>query len=167
MNLNGSHRFRFNLMAFAVVALIFAMVPLGEAAPIRQSTNIEEGKCETVSVGQYFCKINGKCYYCDTKTNPDPNKNCYKETTCAAAITRPGLKGTMRPPIGGAIMRRGIENESPTVEGEQGKGNADDVKERAVKRPNPRPKPPIPPKGPTDPQVPPIGPGGTGPTTPK
>ncbi|MGC3974856.1 MAG: hypothetical protein QM771_10795 [Nitrospira sp.] len=41
------------------------------------------------------------------------------------------------------------------------------VTERSVKRPDPRPKPPIPPKGPTDPQLPPIGPGGTGPTTPK
>lgn len=41
------------------------------------------------------------------------------------------------------------------------------VKERSVKRPDPRPKLPIPPKGPTDPQLPPIGPGGTGPTTPR
>lgn len=112
MNFNDSHRFQFNLMAFAVVALTLAMVPLGLAAPIRQGTNVAEGQCETVSAGQYFCKINGKCYYCDTKTNPDPNKNCYKETTCAAAMTRPGLKGAVRPFGGRApIMRRGVEPE--------------------------------------------------------
>jgi hypothetical protein len=161
MSQNGSSRFRSSLLAFAAGTLALTLASIGEAAPIQQGTNIEEGKCETVSVGQYFCKINGKCYYCDTKTNPDPNKNCYKETTCTAAMTKPGFKGMVRPPIGGRIMRRGVEDEPPAAEPEQDKDDAGDVKERAVKKPNPRPKPPIPPK------EPPIGTGGTGPTIPK
>jgi hypothetical protein len=92
------------------------------AAPRQQSTNVEEGKCEVVSVGQYFCKIDGKCYYCDTGTNPDKNKNCYKETTCAAAV-RPGIKGTVRPPLSknGPILRRGVEGEQPTSSEKEGK----------------------------------------------
>ena len=167
MNVRPFHSPRFGLTTPAVVTLVLTMVPASFAAPIQQGTNVAEGKCETVSAGNYYCKVNGKCYYCTKKDNPNPNTDCYKETTCDAAMTRPGFKGMMRPPIGGAIMRRGIESESPTVDEEQSKGNPDDIKERAVKRPNPRPKPPIPPKGPTDPQVPPIGPGGTGPTTPK
>lgn len=114
MNQNASNRFRSSLIAFAVGTLAVTMPVLGEAAPIQQGTNIEEGKCETVSVGQYFCKINGKCYYCDTKTNPDPNKNCYKETSCAAATMNPGIKR----PFGGRapIMRRGVEPEPPASE---------------------------------------------------
>jgi hypothetical protein len=114
MNQNRSNRFRSSLLAFAAGTLALTFASIGEAAPIQQGTNIEEGKCETVSVGQYFCKINGKCYYCDTKTNPDPNKNCYKETTCTAATMNPGLKGAVRPFGGRApIMRRGVEPESP------------------------------------------------------
>jgi hypothetical protein len=37
-----------------------------------------------VSTGAYLCKIDGACYLCDTKTNPDPNKNCIPSTSCAA-----------------------------------------------------------------------------------
>jgi hypothetical protein len=40
-----------------------------------------EVTCEVVSVGQWYCTLDGKGYYCDTK-NPDPknmNKNCRAE----------------------------------------------------------------------------------------
>lgn len=79
MSQNGLTRFRSSLLACAAGTMALTVASIGEAAPIQQGTNIEEGKCETVSVGQYFCKINGKCYYCDTKTNPDPNTNCYRK----------------------------------------------------------------------------------------
>lgn len=161
MNFYGSHLSRSGIMVVVVVALSLSMVAASSAAPIRQGTNAET-TCEVVSVGQWYCTIDGKGYYCDTKTNPDPNKNCRP-----ARVAPSGPKGAQGMLKNQPIMRRGIDNESPTVDEEQNKGNAGNVKERAVKRPDPRPKPPIPPKGPTDPQVPPIGPGGTGPTTPK
>lgn len=117
MSQNGLTRFRSSLLAFAAGTMALTVASIAEAAPIQQGTNIEEGKCETVSVGQYFCKINGKCYYCDTKTNPDPNKNCYKETTCTAVMTNPAL----RRPFGGRapIMRRGVEGDTPASEDNQ------------------------------------------------
>lgn len=163
MKLHGSHQSRNGLMIVAIVTLNLSMVSPSSAAPIRQG-NSADASCEVVSVGQWYCTIDGKGYYCDTKTNPDPNKNCRP-----ARMAPSGPKGALNQGLlqNRPIMRRGIDSESPTVEGEQGKETSGDVKERAVKRPDPRPKPPIPPKGPHDPQVPPIGPGGTGPTTPK
>lgn len=163
MHHHRSHRLRSGLMIMAVVTLSLGGILPSSAAPIRQGTNAET-TCEVVSVGQWYCTIDGKGYYCDTKTNPDPNKNCRP-----ARVAPSGPKGAINQGLlqNRPIMRRGIESDSPTVKEEQGKGNSGDVKERAVKRPDPRPKPPIPPKGPTDPQLPPIGPGGTGPTTPK
>jgi hypothetical protein len=45
--------------------------------------------------------------------------------------------GELRPPITVPIMRRDVESESPTVEGEQGKeGKGGDVQARAGKRPD-------------------------------
>ena len=56
-----------------------------------------------MSIGNYLCKIDGKCYYCDTKTNPDMNKNCYKETTCDKTMTvqpRPSVpRVPVQPPV--------------------------------------------------------------------
>lgn len=123
---------KLHLGSVMMVALLWLMVSLGtswvlaeeqkkeesgdvQERAIKQGANVEEGKCEVVSVGNYYCKINGKCYYCTKETNPDPNKDCYKETTCDPAITRPGLKGTVRPPIGtnAPILRRGVEGEQP------------------------------------------------------
>jgi hypothetical protein len=32
--------------------------------------------CEVVSVGNWYCTIDGKGYYCTTPKNPDKNKDC-------------------------------------------------------------------------------------------
>ncbi len=103
-------QFRIFFLLSVFLGLVIAIPTVGLAAPRQQGTNAET-TCEVVSVGQYYCKINDKCYYCDTKTNPDPNKNC-RETKCDKALTRPGIKGTMRPPSGG-VLRRGVEGEQP------------------------------------------------------
>jgi len=100
------------------------MIPLtGIAAQRQQSTNVAEGKCEVVSVGNYFCKVDGKCYYCTKGEKPDPKKDCYKETTCAAATSRSGMKGSAQPPLSTSppIQRRGVEGEQPTSSEKEGK----------------------------------------------
>lgn len=94
---------------FAALTLLTAFsaitTSLVHAAP-RQSAGVEEGKCEVVSVGNYYCKVNGKCYYCTKDTNPDPNKDCYKETTCDSVRSDPRRpkapmvpKGSVQPPL--------------------------------------------------------------------
>ena len=118
MNFHGSHQSRTGLMIAAVVTLSLSMVALSSAAPIRQGTNAES-TCEVVSVGQWYCTIDGKGYYCDTKTNPDPNKNCRPSRMAPS-----GPKGAINQGLlqNRPIMRRGIESESPTVEGDAGQG---------------------------------------------
>lgn len=113
-----AHRTAACIVTVVILTVGLSIATVGEAAPIRQGTNAE-ATCETVSVGQYYCKIDGKCYYCDTKTNPDPNKNC-RSTKCEAAMVNPGLKGAVRPQFGARppIMRRGVEP-GPPVSGEQ------------------------------------------------
>lgn len=119
----------FNISLSLLLGLVVAIPSISLAAPRQQGVGIKDGECEVVSVGQYLCKIDGKCYYCDTKTNPDKNKNCYKETTCAAATTRPGIKGNVRPPAGmnAPLLRRGIEGETS---GEAGSGTTDEAKSK-------------------------------------
>lgn len=131
-----------------VLGLIVALPIAGLAAQRQQGVGIKDGECETVSVGNYYCKVNGKCYYCTKKDDPDPNKDCYKETTCDSAVSRPGIKGGMvRPPVGGrmqdapvspgvppstlqrmpmvpntgGVMQRGVEGEQPTSSEKEGK----------------------------------------------
>jgi hypothetical protein len=41
-----------------------------------------------VSVGQWVCMINGKCYFCGTPDNPDPQKDCHTEVSCDDLATR-------------------------------------------------------------------------------
>lgn len=35
-----------------------------------------DANCEVVSVGNFYCTIDGKGYYCITGTSPDKNKDC-------------------------------------------------------------------------------------------
>ena len=86
-----------------VISLWLATVTT--AAPIEENVGVDEGKCEVVSVGLYFCKIGGKCYSCTKSKDADPKKDCFKEETCAAAmeqsliedrVTRP-TRFAMRP----------------------------------------------------------------------
>lgn len=156
---------RYRVVVTLAVLLILGLSPgpLIQAAPIRQGTSAD-ASCEVVSIGQWYCTIDGKGYYCDTNNNPDKNKNCRP-----ARLAPTGPKGNLNQGMlrNQQILRRGLEGDSPKVESEAGNEKGDEVKERAVRRPDPRPKPPIPPKGPTDPPMPPVGPGGTGPTIPK
>ncbi|MEO8325323.1 MAG: hypothetical protein ABI618_05700, partial [Nitrospirota bacterium] len=64
MNLHDSHRLRSGFTIVAVLTLSLSMVALSSAAPIRQGTTAES-TCEVVSVGQWYCTIDGKGYYCD------------------------------------------------------------------------------------------------------
>ncbi len=154
---------RLGLTTLAAVGIFLSMVDVGAAAS-RQQGGSADTSCEVVSVGQWYCTIDGKGYYCDTNSNPDKNKNCRP-----ARIVPGGPRGALNPGMlrNQQIMRRGVDGESAATEDTAGKDTNGDVKERAVKRPDPRPTPPVPPKGPTDPRIPPIGPGGTGPTVPK
>ncbi|MBX3235531.1 MAG: hypothetical protein KF814_05220 [Nitrospiraceae bacterium] len=163
MSLRRSHSVPYSLIAISVLALDWGIASTGNAAPIRQGTGAD-ATCEVVSVGQWYCTIDGKGYYCDTNNNPDKNKNCRP-----ARIAPTGPKGNLNQGMlrNQQIMRRGVEGDATATEGEAGKDSSGDVKERSVKRPTPRPAPPVPPKGPNDPQIPPIGPGGTGPTIPR
>jgi len=88
MSRSGSPRWRRSLAAMSVSALV-ALVNLSvsTAAPRQQGTNADT-TCEVVSVGQWYCTIDGKGYYCDTDKNPDPNKNCRPART---APSRPRL----------------------------------------------------------------------------
>lgn len=121
MKFHGFRQSRSGLMIVAVVTLSLSMVAVSSAAPIRQGTNAET-TCEVVSVGQWYCTIDGKGYYCDTKTNPDPNKNCRPARVAPSGPKGAINQGTLqnRP-----IMRRGVDGQSatpsPTVPEEQGK----------------------------------------------
>lgn len=125
--------------------------------------------------------LQGKPYYHALVCNGDEMLCCTRDAKTGATLTcrKPGTASRIMPNPQNmqkfeSITSRGVEGEdvgeeiaTPPWVTERGNASPEEIKERAVKRSNPRPKPPIPPKGPTDPQVPPIGPGGTGPTTPK
>jgi hypothetical protein len=92
MHSTASQRQRRRLVAVsAMIALMLTHLSIGIAAPRRQGPNAET-TCEVVSVGQWYCTIDGKGYYCDTNKNPDKNKNCRPARTVP---TRP--KGQMAP----------------------------------------------------------------------
>lgn len=72
-----------------VIGISLFLASAATAAPIEESVGVDEGKCEVVSVGLWFCKINGKCYSCGKNKDIDPKKDCLKEETCAAAMGQP------------------------------------------------------------------------------
>ena len=80
MALSDSHSFRFRLMVGTFIMLGLETVGTSLAKPIQHGTSAETS-CEVVSVGQWLCTIDGIKYYCDTKTNPDPKKNCMPAKT--------------------------------------------------------------------------------------
>lgn len=86
-----------------IMALLLASA--ATAAPIEESVGVDEGKCEVISAGFWFCKIDGKCYSCGKNKDIDPKRDCFKEEACAAAmgqldlnhvVTRPA-RFVMRP----------------------------------------------------------------------
>ena len=89
------------IMALSATMTLFAL-PL-EVGQVRAAINNGGGagidsNCEVVSVGNYYCTIDGKGYYCTTGTSPDKNKDC----VAAAKTTKP------RFPIG-AVNPGGIK----------------------------------------------------------
>lgn len=68
------------------------------ASPMEESVGVDEGKCEVISVGFYFCKIGGKCYSCGKNTDIDPKKDCFKEETCAASVGQSGIEDLVTRP---------------------------------------------------------------------
>ncbi len=99
------------LAATTLATVILSFPIAGTAAQRQQSVGIKDGECEVVSVGNYYCMVNGKCYYC----TDSQGKSCYQETKCDSAVSRPGTKGgIVRPPTGmnAPIMRRGVDGES-------------------------------------------------------
>ena len=79
-----------------IISLLLATA--ATAAPIEESVGVDEGKCEVVSAGNFFCKINGKCYYCMKNKDINPKTDCYKEDTCAAALVQPDANGLVTRP---------------------------------------------------------------------
>lgn len=73
-----------------VISMMLATVAI--AAPSEETVGVDEGKCEVISVGFYFCKIGGKCYSCGKNKDIDPKKDCFKEETCMAAMGQPGIE---------------------------------------------------------------------------
>ena len=78
-----------------IMALFLASA--ATAAPIEESVGVDEGKCEVVSVGLWFCKINGKCYACGKNKDIDPKKDCI-EDTCAAGMGESDAAGLVTRP---------------------------------------------------------------------
>lgn len=83
-------------LVMTVLAMLFATG--ATAAPIEESVGVDEGKCEVISAGFWFCKINGKCYSCGKNKDIDPKKDCFKEETCAAAMVEPDATGLVTRP---------------------------------------------------------------------
>lgn len=77
-------------LCMTVISMFLATAAM--ASPIEETVGIDEGKCEVISVGFYFCKINGKCYSCGKNKDIDPKKDCFKEETCMAAMSQPGVE---------------------------------------------------------------------------
>lgn len=63
-----------------ILAFTLTHFSIGMAAP-RQQRFSTETTCEVVSIGQWYCTIDGKGYYCDT--NKNTNKNCRTANTTA------------------------------------------------------------------------------------
>ena len=81
---------------------IATLVPtgLGATANIAHAVqnnggSASETTCEVVSVGNWYCTIDGKGYYCTTPKNPDKNKDCMP----AKRVRNPG---PVLNPAGGA-----------------------------------------------------------------
>lgn len=91
-------------LIMTVISLLLATA--ATAAPIQESVGVGEGQCEVVSAGQYYCKVNGKCYYCTKNKDINPSTDCYKETQCASAS---GVTSTMTPPMRATRMPREVE----------------------------------------------------------
>lgn len=81
-----------------IIGISVLLATAATAAPIEESIGVDEGKCETISIGFYFCKINGKCYSCGKNKDIDPKKDCFKEETCAVAMNQPHGEGLVKPP---------------------------------------------------------------------
>lgn len=91
-------------LIMTVISLLLATA--ATAAPIQENVGIGEGQCEVVNAGQYYCKVNGKCYYCTKNKDVNPGTDCYKETQCTLATE---ITNTMAPPMRATRMVREAE----------------------------------------------------------
>ncbi len=83
-------------LVMTVLAMLFATA--ATAAPIEESVGVDEGKCEVISSGFWFCKIDGKCYSCGKNKDINPKRDCFKEEACAAVMGQSDLNhATTRP----------------------------------------------------------------------
>lgn len=83
---------------FMVIGISLFLASAATAAPIEESVGVDEGKCEVVSVGLWFCKIDGKCYSCGKNKDVDPKRDCLPEERCAAAMIAPDATGLVTRP---------------------------------------------------------------------
>jgi hypothetical protein len=86
-------RCRRRLAVTALLLLAVTNSAVTSAAPRQKGTNAET-TCEVVSLGQWYCTIDGKGYYCDTNDKPDKNKNCRPARTAPS-----GPKGQTAPKV--------------------------------------------------------------------
>lgn len=96
--------------------LLVLLATAAIAAPMEESVGVDEGKCEVISVGFYFCKIGGKCYSCGKNKDIDPKKDCFKEETCMAAMSQPGVEDSMKRPTRFAMRSSASDTGHDTAE---------------------------------------------------
>ena len=65
------------LAAISTIGLAAALAAGSAHATQNNNGGSADGTtCEVVSVGNWYCTIDGKGYYCTKKDNPDKNKDC-------------------------------------------------------------------------------------------
>lgn len=83
-------------LVMTILAMLFATA--ATAAPIEESVGVDEGKCEVISAGFWFCKIDGKCYSCGKDKDIDPKRDCFKEEACASVMGQSDLNHVVTRP---------------------------------------------------------------------
>lgn len=81
-----------------IIGISLFLATAATAAPIEESVGVDEGKCEVISTGFWFCKIDGKCYSCGKNKDIDPKRDCFKEEACAAVMSQPDATGLVTRP---------------------------------------------------------------------
>ncbi len=84
------------VLLMSVLSVFLATVAI--AAPMEERVGVDEGQCEVISAGFWFCKIDGKCYSCGKNKDIDPKRDCFKEETCMAAMSKPGVEDFVKRP---------------------------------------------------------------------
>ena len=69
----------FALLAVTASAAAIALaLTAGSAGAVQKGGGLGETTCKVVSVGQWYCTIDGKGYYCDS-SNPTGTQGCIPE----------------------------------------------------------------------------------------